>query len=122
VRQGKRWGEKGGIMMDTKYLAEIKARLDAGRIPMKSDMEALLAEVERLQNVVKIQRASCSLVETAKAANIVDGIAAKDQQIATLKKEIEQLAEERDAAKRKKDELEAFYEQLCRNIAQEASK
>jgi cell division protein FtsB len=79
--------------MDAKYLAEIRARLDAGRIPMKSDMEALLAEVERM---------------TA--------------EIATLKKEIEQLAEERDAAKRKKDELEAFYEQLCRNIAQEASK
>ena len=34
--------------MDAKYLAEIKARLDAGRLPMKSDMEALLAEVERL--------------------------------------------------------------------------
>ena len=34
--------------MDAKYLAEIRARLDADRIPMKSDMEALLAEVERL--------------------------------------------------------------------------
>lgn len=40
--------EDGGILMDAKYLAEIKARLDAGRLPMKSDMEALLAEVERL--------------------------------------------------------------------------
>jgi len=34
--------------MDAKYLAEIRARLDADRIPMKSDMEALLTEVERL--------------------------------------------------------------------------
>ena len=75
--------------MDDKYLAEIKARCELGRPAQQREVKALLAEVERLQSVVKIQRASCSLVETAKAATIVDGIAAKDQQIDTLKKALE---------------------------------
>lgn len=45
--------------MDAKYLAEIKARLDAGRIPMKSDMEALLAEVERLTEENDVLKSEC---------------------------------------------------------------
>ena len=73
--------------MDAKYLAEIKTRCELGRPAQQREVKALLAEVERLQNVVKIQRASCNLVEMAKAATIVDGIVAKDQQIATLETE-----------------------------------
>lgn len=119
--------------MDAKYLAEIKK--DANRLVKLADnpycqgpvslldgvkrvVPALLTEVERMN--CELSRIRSNAADDKKM--LQKDNAAKDRQNATLKKEIEQLAEERDAAKRKKDELEAFYEQLCQNIAQEASK
>jgi uncharacterized protein YlxW (UPF0749 family) len=98
--------ENGGILMDAKYLAEIKA---AFTTEMLTDdyREMRISEIAKLRLYGK---------------KLLAEVERMTAEIATLKKEIEQLAEERDAAKRKKDELEAFYEQLCRNIAQEASK
>lgn len=46
----------------------------------RTDIPALIAEVERLQKIVKLQKASCSLVETVKSGNILD-------ENATLKKQ-----------------------------------
>lgn len=46
----------------------------------RTDIPALLAEVERLQKIVKLQKASCSLVETVKSGNIL-------AENATLKKQ-----------------------------------
>jgi uncharacterized coiled-coil DUF342 family protein len=92
--------------MDSKYLAEIKA---AFTTEMLTDdyREMRISEIAKLRLYGK---------------KLLAEVERMTAEIATLKKEIEQLAEERDAAKRKKDELEAFYEQLCRNIAQEVSK
>jgi predicted RNase H-like nuclease (RuvC/YqgF family) len=119
--------------MDNKYLAKIKELCTAGRPVRRIDVKALIAEVERLTKENQGLRTNSMIQESIiskgrnpadkeKIVHITMDNAEKDREIATLKKEIEQLAEERDAAKRKKDELEAFYEQLCRNIAQEASK
>jgi len=89
-------------MMDAKYLAEIRARLDAGRIPMKSDMEALLAEVERLTKENQGLRANSEVQESIisggrnpadkeQIVRLTMDNAAKDQQIATLEKKIKEL-------------------------------
>ena len=87
-------------MMDAKYLAEIRARLDADRIPMKSDMEALLAEVERLTKENQGLRANSEVQESIisggrnpadkeQIVRLTMDNAAKDQQIDTLKKALE---------------------------------
>jgi len=73
--------------MDAKYLAEIKARCEAGRPTARIDVKALLAEVERLQKIVKLQKASCSLVKTVEAGNTI-------AENATLKKALEAAKED----------------------------
>ena len=90
--------------MDAKYLAEIKARLDAGRIPMKSDMEALLTEVERLAKENQGLRANSEVQESIisggrnpadkeQIVRLTMDNAAKDQQIATLKEALKMACE-----------------------------
>ena len=130
--------------MDAKYLAEIKAREQAatpGPWPRdgtiftanginncefiyyaRADIPALLAEVERLRNVVKIQRASCSLVETAKAANAVDEIAAKDQQIATLERALEYACADRATTPSMWQDLQKKYMELAQQAQEQEGK
>lgn len=60
----------------------------------RTDIPALIDEVERLKAVVQIQKASCSLVETVKAGNIIDENATLGKQIVTLKKALELACED----------------------------
>ena len=57
----------------------------------REDIPALLAEVERLTNICKAQKASCSLVKTVEAAGLKDKVEQLTVQIASV-------TAERDAA------------------------
>ena len=81
-------------MMDKKYLAEIKTRdnaeLPKTAAPVFRDRHALLAEVERLNAYESIDLLP-EQIEAMQGHNIalIEENAAKDQQIATLKKALE---------------------------------
>ena len=59
----------------------------------RTDIPALIAEVERLQNVVKIQKTSCNLVKTVEAGRTTDENIALKKENATLKKALELACE-----------------------------
>lgn len=81
-------------MMDQKYLEEIKARCDAGRPTARIDVKALIVEVERLSAYENIDLLP-EQIEAMQGHNIalIEENAVKDQQIATLKKALEKLAD-----------------------------
>ena len=82
-------------MMDQKYLAEIKARLKRGDyyVPYApEDITALLAEVESLNEQHQRDAHNLSAMQITldqQAKNCENLLAAKDQQIAELRKELQ---------------------------------
>jgi hypothetical protein len=113
--------ENGGILMDKKYLAEIKARCDKATpgpwyeegwaLPTedgdfveltndspadasfishaRTDIPALLAEVERLNIILQDERKEHAEEYARLRSTYLDAAAAKDQQTATLKRALE---------------------------------
>ena len=106
--------------MGQKYLAEIKARGEAAAVHEYDgitdlvygrDVKALLAEVKRLMGKLADQTARANICEhDAKTwredrDRLLADNAAKDQQIATLEKALEMMAEETVAALHKLDKI-----------------
>jgi hypothetical protein len=90
--------ENGGILMDAKYLAEIKARdnteLPETAAPVFHDRHALIAEVERLtiENLgLKDAAIRCDGYEKRYHAALTE-LDVKDQQIVTLKRAMELMS------------------------------
>ena len=86
------WYEEGWFTKDEDGdYVEIEPAEAAFIAHAREDIPALLAEVERLTNICKAQKASCSLVKTVEAAGLKDKVEQLTAQIASV-------TAERDAA------------------------
>ena len=97
------WGEGGATVYDEQLIPICRCMATRDRYKderqnadfiahAREDIPALLAEVERLTNICKAQKASCSLVKTVEAAGLKDKVEQLTAQIASV-------TAERDAAR-----------------------